>query len=407
MNLSYFISKRITSADEGGFSKTIHKIAITSIAIGLAIMLVSFLILSGFQNTVTNKIYSFSSHIQITKYTLGSSFEEEPVSLHNDFFKNHKNYGFIDHVQEFGHKPGLIKTVDKEVLGVVFKGMGNSFDTLRFGDHLKEGRFMKFDTASYSKEIIISQIIADKLQVNLGDQIIIHFFMNPPRHRKLEIVGIYETNLSEYYDSRFIIGDIGLIQRLNQWDNMTAGGLEVFVKDSGKVNEAEEILDGSVDYDLFVEKVSDKFLQVFDWLHLISRQVNIFLSIILLVVCVNMISIILILIMERTQMIGLLGALGATLKQVRGIFLLNGIQLILKGLMLGNLIGLGVCALQYFFKLIPLNPQDYYMSYVPVGWNWEVVIYLNLLTLIVVSLIVLIPTIIISRISPIKSIKFD
>ena len=406
MNLSYFISKRIAGKQQASFSSTIHKIAVGSIGVGLAVMIVSFLILKGFQNTVTDKIYSFSSHFQITKYTMANSYEEAPISIDNDIYNNYQKYGFIDHVQEFSHKAGLIKTQD-EVLGIIFKGVSERFDLDRFGDNIVEGRFVSFKDSAYSKEVMLSRVISDKLNIGVGDKITVHFFQNPPRVRRLEVVGIYETNLSEYYDSKIIVGDIRLIQRLNNWTDSIAKGMEVFIKDPSMMDEAQQELENIVDYDFFVEKISDKYIQVFDWLHLISRQVNIFLGIILFVVCVNMISIILILIMERTQMIGMLKALGASNGQIRSIFTYNGVRLITKGLLLGNVLGIGVCILQYYFKIIPLNPADYYMSYVPIGWAWDVIIGLNLLTLTVVSLIILIPTVVISRINPIKSIKFD
>ncbi len=406
MNLSYFIAKRIADNEEQSFSSTIHKIAIGSIAVGLGAMIVSFLILRGFQDTVRDKIYSFSAHLQVTKYTLDNSFEEVPISLNTAIFTNPEDFPYVKHVQEYSHKAGLIKTED-EVLGVVFKGVSSRFDTANFDTNIVEGRFVNFDSKDYSKEVVISKVIADKLNIDLNEDILVHFFQNPPRVRRLTVVGKYETNLSEYYDNKFIIGDIDLIKRLNDWPDSLAGGLEVFVNDVNKVDDAEEALNASIPLDLYVEKVSDKYIQVFEWLFLISRQVNIFLGIILFVVCVNMISIILILIMERTQMIGLLKSFGGTDALIRRIFSYSGIQLIVKGLLLGNVLGLAICALQYYFQIIRLNPSDYYMSYVPISWNWDIVIALNLLTFVIVSLIVALPTAIIARIKPIKSIKFD
>ncbi|MEM8567686.1 MAG: ABC transporter permease [Bacteroidota bacterium] len=405
MNLAYFISKRTSQEEKGTFSATIHTIAIASIGIGLAVMIVSFLILKGFQDTVTNKIYGFSSHLQVTKYSLGNSFEEIPISLDNDFLENYDQYDLIDHVQEFSLKAGLLKS--EETQGVIVKGVSERFDQNRFNENLISGRFIDFSDPNYAKEVVISQTIADKLILEVDDDIIIHFFMNPPRPRKLKVVGIYETNLADYYDDKFILGDIRMIQRLNNWGDSLAGGLEVFVKDVNRVDEAEALLDEILDYQLYVEKVSDKYIQVFEWLFLISRQVNIFLGIILFVVCVNMVSIILILIMERTQMIGLLKGLGATNHQIRRIFSYNGIRLITKGLIVGNLLGVGICLIQYYFKIIPLEAKDYYMNYVPIGWDWQIIIFLNALTLAVVGLIIILPTLAIVKVDPIKAIKFD
>jgi lipoprotein-releasing system permease protein len=220
-------------------------------------------------------------------------------------------------------------------------------------------------------------------------------------------VGIYETNLSDYYDSKIIIGDIRLISRLNDWADSVAGGLEVFVKDQKDIDLAYSTIGEDMDYDLYIEKVSDKYVQVFEWLGLVSRQVNILLVVILTVVCVNMISVVLILVMERTQMIGLLKSMGANNGMIRSIFVYSGVHLIAKGLLYGNAIGLGLCFIQYQFRLIQLNPHDYYMSFVPIGWDWGMVILLNLLVFAVVTIVLLVPTAIVSRINPIKAIRFD
>ena len=406
MNLPYFISHRISKEQKNSFSSTIHKIAVATIGIGLATMIVSFLILKGFQETVKEKIFSFSSHIQVTRYTINNSYEEDPIDFNTDFYHNYETYKFVEHVQEYAHKAGLIKAKD-EVLGVIFKGLGKSFDHEKFRENIIEGDFIDLSDSSYSKEVVVSKVIADKLGLTVEDDLILYFLQNPPRLRKLHVKGIYETNLSEYYDDKFVLGDIRLVQRLNDWSDSTAGGLEIFVKDINRLDEAEEALERILDYDMYVEKVSDKYIQVFEWLHLISRQVNIFLGIILAVVCVNMVSIILILIMERTQMIGLLKAFGAVNGLIRKIFMYSGVQLITKGLLIGNGLGLGVCAIQYFFRVIPLNPKDYYMSFVPIGWNWEIVLALNALTFVLVTLILIVPTLVISRINPIRSIRFD
>lgn len=406
MNLSYFISKRISQEQKKGFSSTIHKIAIVSIGIGLGASIVAFLIMNGFQETVKNKIYGFNGHLIITKFTMNNSLEEVPVKYAIDAYVNQKKYPFIRHIQEYAHKAGLIKTED-EVLGVFVKGVGKSFDQESFRKNIVEGRFIDFQDSGYAHEIVLSKNISKKLKVHVGDNIVVHFFQNPPRFRKLKVVGIYETNLSEYFDNKVIIGDIRMIRRLNDWNDSLAGGLEVFVKDPQKIDEAGATIAETMDYDLDVERVSDRYSQVFEWLHLLSRQVNILLGIILTVVCVNMISIILILVMERTQMIGVLKALGGGDELIRNVFIYSGINLIFKGLLFGNALGLGLCFVQYKFGFVKLNPQDYYMSVVPISWHWETVGLLNLLTFSIVTSVLLFPTVIIAKINPIRAIRFD
>ena len=406
MNLSYFISKRISHGHQEGFSATIHKIAIVSIAIGLAASIVSFLIMKGFQETVKEKIYSFSGHILVTKFSMNNSTEEQPMDFRIELYNEPEKFPFIRHVQEYAHKVGVVKT-DDEALGVLIKGVGKSFDLESFRDNIIKGEFIQFQDSGYSSQVVLSKTIAQKLKKDVGDEIIVHFFQNPPRFRRLKVSGIYETNLSEYFDRHIIIGDIRLIQRLNDWPDSVAGGLEVFVKDPNQIDNAGIAIGEMMDFDLNIERVSDRFIQVFEWLELLSRQVNILLGIILTVVCVNMISIVLILVMERTQMIGMLKALGASNGFIRSVFVYNGVNLILKGLLLGNVLGLGLCFIQYRFKLIELNPRDYYMSFVPISWHWEIVVLLNVITLGLVTLILLLPTMAIARITPIKAIRFD
>jgi lipoprotein-releasing system permease protein len=361
----------------------------------------------GFQETVKDKVFSFSGHLIVTKFTMSNSQEEQPMNYHIEIYDQQKQYPFIRHIQEYVHKPGMVKAESDEGLGVVVKGVGKSYDVSAFRENMVEGKFIEFPDSGYANQVVISRIISNKLKANVGDDIIIHFFQNPPRFRKLTITGIYETNLSEYFDSKVVIGDIRMIQRLNDWSDSVAGGLEVFVNDRQHIDDAGFAIGETMDFDLNIERVSDKFMQVFEWLHLLSRQVNILLGIILIVVCVNMISIVLILVMERTQMIGMLKALGANDRFIRSIFIFNGISLIFKGLVLGNIIGLGLCLLQYHFRIVKLNPHDYYMSFVPIGWHWDIIVILNMLTFFVVTLILLVPTMVIARINPIKTIRFD
>lgn len=450
LNLSYFISKKISSGKNEGFSSSVHNIAVLTIGIGLAAAIVSFLIMKGFQETVKKKIFAFSGHMIITKFSMNNSPEEIPMDFNIDLYRYQKDLPFIHHVQEFWHKAGLVKT-DDEVLGVIVKGVRESFDRESFSENMVEGRFISFPDSGYSHEVVLSRTIASKLNASVGDDIIVHFFQDPPRFRRLTVTGIYETNLSEYYDSRIIFGDLRMIQRLNDAPDSVAGGLEVvinpdayrsadllsahiqyemslpedaertflkkiaafvsawwsFDQDRAAVEMAREQIGMMNDYDQNLELIEDRYLQVFEWLDLISRQVNILLFIILLVVCVNMISIVLILVMERTQMIGMLKALGARDGLIRSVFVYNGLNLVIKGLLLGNALGIGLCFIQYRFKVIQLNPRDYYMPFVPVSWHWDIVLLLNALTLIVVSIVLLLPTMVITRIDPIRAIRFD
>jgi lipoprotein-releasing system permease protein len=406
LNLSLFLSTRISSPQYRGFSGLINRIAIITIALGLAAAIVSFLIMYGFQDTVKDKIYGVSGHLLITRFTMSNAAEEQPFSYNLDVVRNPEQYPSVAHVQEFAHKPGLIKAED-EVLGILFRGIGRSFSQERFQPYMKAGRFIQLQDSSYSREVVVSSEIARKLNIELNDEITIHFFQNPPRFRKLQVVGLYETNLSEYFDGQMVMGDIRLVQRLNDWGDSVAGGLQIYLKNPQAADAAMVEIGERMDYDFYLEKTSDRYNMVFDWLGLISRQVNILLAIILSVVCVNMISVILILVMERTQMIGMLKALGAKNRLVRSVFIYQGMQLIGKGLLWGNVVGLGLCWLQWKFQILKLSANDYYMSYVPISWHWWPIVVLNLLVFTLVTVVLLVPTGLTTRIQPIRAIRFD
>jgi lipoprotein-releasing system permease protein len=405
LNLPDFIAKRTINSKTGQFSGSIYKIAISSIAIGLAIMSVALLILGGFQKTIKDKVYSFAGHMQVTKYTLSNSFDESPISTETDFFQNHQDLDLIKHVQGVAYKAGLLKT-EEAVEGVVIKGIGTDYDTANFASNLIEGRFPDLNSEDYSTEIIISKEIAQLLRLDLGEKVIMYFVQNPPRYRQLEIVGIYETGLEDF-DERMIIGDIRMIQRLNDWGKDQVGSFEVFINDNVDEEEAESIVFDKVEADQFVNLTSKKYPQYFEWLELLNQNVRLFLALILFVACFNMVAVIFILTMERTPMIGMLKSMGAQNKLIRNIFLMSGLRLTFKGLFWGNLIGLGASALQYFFHLIPLDQENYYMSFVPILWDFKMILGLNLLVLVVVLISLFLPVWFIARMKPIKAIRFD
>jgi lipoprotein-releasing system permease protein len=378
---------------------------VASIALGLTVCILSFLILLGFQTTIVDKIYGIGSHIQVTKYALNNSYEKVPVSLNADLYQNAGNIPEIHHIQPFGNKPCLLKT-DETIEGVLLKGVDSSYSLEYFGQYLISGRFIQFTDSGYVNETVLSKWMANRLLIEEGDELLAYFIQNPPRVRKMKVVGIYETGLEDF-DQRLILGDLGLIQRLNNWGDSLVTGFEIFVDRPADLDKAEMAIFDQADYDLFVEKISDLYLQIFDWLGLLERNVYIFLGLILFVASFNMVSILLILIMERTPMIGLFKAIGATDHLVRRVFLYNGLLIILKGMAIGNSLALGLCALQYFFKIIPLDPENYYMEYVPVQWNWPAIAVINVVTFLMVTSVLLIPTAVISRINPIKTMKFS
>jgi len=342
--------------------------------------------------------------LEISKFNFGSTFPFNPISTDQDIYKEPEQFSFIDHVQSFGYKPGVLKT--EEMMGMIMKGVDRDFHLEKFKPNIKSGDFIQFNDSTYSQQIMISQLVADKLQVGVGDRITAHFFQDPPRVRRLTVIGIYETWI-ENFDNKIALVDLGLIRRLNDWQDTQVGGFEVFIKDFSMLNLAENILYDELPSDLYVEKITTKYQEVFEWLGLVNQNMFIFLGLVLFVAAFNMISIIFILVMERTQMIGLLKALGASNQLVRRIFSYHGIILILKGMLIGNVLGIGLSLVQDKFRIISLDAANYYMSYVPIEWNWTILIVLNIVVFISITLVVLVMAIIVYAIKPIKAIKFD
>lgn len=407
MNISFFIAQKVFKVQQSAFSTLISRIAVGSVALGITVVLVAFMIFNGFRGNIQNKIFSFAAHLQLSKFTLNQSYEEQPISIERDFIKNiakvDKN---IEKGQLFSKKPALMRA-NEEVLGIVLKGISTDFDTLRFKTNLESGSFLQLHKDSTaSNDIVVSRFIADKLAIKLNDKVILYFIQDPPKFRKLTIKGIYKTDIEDF-DKRFVICDNKLIQGVNSWADSLAGGYEVFVKDFQQLDQTTDVVHEAMDYDMQLAKVTDLYLHFFDWFVILNRNVLIFLSIIVFVACFNVISILLILIMERTNMIGLLKALGATKQQIQLVFIYNGWQILWKGLLLGNVLALSFGFVQDKFKILTLDATTYYMSSVPIAWDWSLLLLLNLAIAIMTTLVLWIPVQIISNISPIKALRFD
>ncbi len=409
MNIYRFIALRIskhTSAQENtSFSATISKVAVASIAFSLAVLLVAFAVLHGFSDTIKARVFSFSGHLRVVMNSANQSVEETPIATTRNIYKIAKTLDYVSHVQYYVQKAGVIKA-DKEVLGVVVKGLGADYRFSDFKDNIKQGRFMRTNGEGFSSEVVISQIIADKLRLSVGDSIRMFFVQNPPKFRKLAIVGIYESNM-ETFDDKFILADMRMLQKVNDWKDTLVSGYEVFFKDFDKFNENLPKINSLLEYDTLIVPIAQKHLDIFDWLMMLDQNVLILLIIILVVASLNIFSILIILMTERIKMIGMLKAMGTTTAQVIRIFFYQGLQITLKGIFWGNLIGLGFCAVQYFTKIIALDAKNYYMNSVPISWWWQDILGVNLGILLIISLAMLLPIALVSRIRPIKAIKFD
>ncbi len=376
-----------------------------SLAVGLAVAILSIMVLGGFQKTVSSRVYGFTGHFQVQKFQMSSAYEEQPFSLNAEFLKKRDQFPFLSKTQSYAHKAALLKGFE-EVEGVLLKGVGKDFDSLGFAQYLVEGRLLQLPDSGVSNEILLSTLVAKKLRIAVGDKVTLYFVQQPPRFRRVEVVGIFETYL-ENFDEQVVIGELQTIRNLNGWAVDQVGGLELHVADAAQLDTYAPLLEEELDYDLRLLDSRERFLDIFDWLKLLDTNVIVFISLIGFVAIFNMGAILFLLIMERTQMIGLLKAMGAKNSQIRSLFFWNGIHILGKGLLYGNAFALVLGALQTYFQLIPLDPVSYYMSYVPIDWNWTAFLLLNLGVTVLTALVLWIPVRIISRVDPIKSIRFD
>ncbi|MGV3539786.1 MAG: ABC transporter permease [Rufibacter sp.] len=404
MNLSRYIASRLAGARSDSFTASVTKIAKFSVGLGIAIMIVSFAILEGFRHEIQTKIFSFGGHLQISKFDTNNSFEGYPMSTATGLEGYAKIPG-VSHLQPFARKTAIIKT-DEEVLGVVLKGVDSTYDFRGMQANLIAGGVLEFNDSVASEQIMMSQLMADKLRLKVNDKVLFYFIQNPPRMRRFEVKGIFKTGLEEF-DNVYVLGDLKQIRELNQWPDSLVGGYEILLTDFTQIDTVANQVFEKMNYDLQLEKITDTYAQLFDWLELLKRNVIIFLVLIVFVATFNMVSTLFIMILERTNMIGALKAMGATNGQIRQIFLHRGLRLTITGLIGGNLLALAFCAAQDYFHLIPLDPENYYMDTVPIYWSWKIWLGINGVTFILTMLSVMLPTLLISRIHPVKAIKFD
>ncbi len=414
MNLEFFIAKRITyeKKTNNNFSYAIINIAVASIAIGLVIMILSVAILTGFKNQIQKKVTGFGSHILITNFDTNVSYETEPISKNQDFYVNSKKIKGIKNIQVFATKAGIIKT-KTDIQGVVLKGIGSDYDWSFFKNNIVDGSVFTVKDNAKTNKVIISKYIADLLKLKVGDNLFMYFIQNPPRLRKFKISGIYHTSLDEF-DKLFIIADIAHIQKLNNWQSDQISGFEISIDDFEQINEMTDKVYDIAGYKINsdgskmrVSNIIQEYPQIFDWLALTNVNVRVILILMLIVAGFNMISGLLIIILERTNMIGVLKALGATNWNIRKIFLYNAAFLITKGLLWGNAIGIVICLLQSYFGIIKLDPSSYHMSVVPINLKLMHLLLLNAGTLFATVLMLLVPSFIVTKISPIKAIRFN
>lgn len=405
MNFSAFIAGRISFKSKRTFSKLIVRIAIVGIMLGLGVMILSLAIVKGFKHEIREKVRGFSGDITILKYDLNNSYENSPVLQNDTLLRQIRSQKFITHIVPIATKWGIIKTRD-EIEGVVLKGIDKNYDWSFFKHNLIAGNVIDFkDTISGKKPIMISSYTAKRLRLKVGDSFLMYFVQNPLRKRAFKICGIFDAGVEDV-NKTFVVGPLSIIQQLNNWAPKQIGGYEVRTISFDNIDSYNQQLGDMLPGNLQSYTITDSYPTIFEWLKLLDANTQVLLILMLIVAIINMISALLIMILERTNMIGMLKAMGSTNWAIQKVFLYNALYLIGLGLLLGNILGVGIGLLQNQTHIFRLDESSYYMKFVPVQLDFTDVLLLNTGTLIISLLVLIIPSMLVSRISPVKAVQF-
>lgn len=422
MNVEKYIANRITNTNQGqgSISKPIVKIGILGIILGLSVMLLTISIVLGFKKEITKKVTGLAADVTISNISYGSNGEQVPVKISNDSLAVLKKLTNIKHIQPTAQKNGIVKT-KTENEGVIIKGINGDYDLSYLQTYLQAGRLPKVDSSEVSNDILISESLATKLDLKLEEKFLVYFVVQhelfdsiekvnyikfEQRSRSFKICGIYKTSFSDF-DNNLTFADIRQIQKLNYWDSSMVGNYEVRVNDFEKLDEAIDQLNENVGLNYQLISVKDAFSNIFIWLDKLDINGVIIIVLMILVAVINMITALLILILERTNMVGMLKSLGMSNTNVRKIFFYISVRLLSRGLLWGNIIGIGLCVIQYYFGIAKLDSATYYVDKVAIELNWLFYLLLNVGTITVCILMLFLPTLIITKITPIKTLRFD
>lgn len=405
MSFASFISARITFKSKRTFSKLIVRIAIIGIMLGLGVMILSLAIVKGFKHEIREKVRGFAGDIRVIKFDLNSSYDSSPITYDSDFVKRALKSPLVTRVMPTATKPGIIKA-NNEIEGVVLKGVDKTYDFSYFKKMTVAGDVIDFkDSVEAQKEIMLSQQTANRLKLKVGDKLLMYFVQNPLRKRQFKIKGIFSIGVEEV-DKTFVIGALSLINRLNDWKPGEIGQYELRITDFDQVNYAANKLDDILPIKLKSRTVMEDYPTIFEWLNLLDVNSVVMLVLMVIVAVINMISALLIMILERTAMIGMFKAMGATNWNIQKVFLFNATYLIGLGLLLGNILGVGLGYFQQQTHFFKLDEASYYMTFVPVQFSLSDILLLNLGTLVICLLVLIVPSMLVSKISPVKAIRF-
>lgn len=407
MRGSRFISDRLFSLSKEQVSSTVMRLAVTSVALAITVMLISLAVVVGFKNQIRAKVVGFVAPIHIQSLDRNESYEETPFVVDEKLENTLRTTPGIKHFQRVADKAGMIKT-DEEIQGVVMKGVDSGYDWSYFEKCLLGGSLPHYNDGERSDEVLISKVIADRMQLEVQDPMRVWFIDEDmqARGRKFVVAGIFETGLPEF-DGRYVFCDLNQLRKLNHWTDEETGLLEVWTDEWEETEDINQALYYEIPVNLASYTARDSNPQIFDWLDLLDTNVWLILVLMFFVAGITVISMLLIIIIEKTSTIGLLKAMGATDRFVRRVFMYRSIRILLLGMLIGNLVGLGFCLLQQHTGLIQLNPETYYLSAVPIEMHFSTVLLVNIVSFLLWMLMLLIPTAIINRIRPSRSIRFE
>lgn len=412
MNLSYFIAKRLTSEKkkQSSISSPILTIAVIAIALGIIMMMVSVATGIGLREKIREKISAFNGHIIISNYDNNQSeVSLTPIDKNQAFYPDFTSVKGVTHIQAVITKAGVIRT-ETTFEGIVLKGVGKDYQFKNLQEYLIEGRIPDVTQEKENAEVLISEYLAKRMEFKLGDKFTTHFLKDHsnerPNLRQFEIVGIYNSGFQEF-DASFVFGDIRHLQRMNRWSDNQIGNFEVFVNDFNQIRQKGNEIHKQTPPTLDTQTIVQKYNHIFEWLKITDSNIYLIIVLMLLVGIINIAVALLVLILERTQMIGILKALGANDWSIRKIFLYNAFYLITRGLFWGNFIGFAILLIQKYFGVIKLDPESYYVNTAPVFLSWDYILALNIGTVMICLLVLLIPSYIITKISPVAAIRFE
>jgi lipoprotein-releasing system permease protein len=405
VQLTIFITNRLTKGNKKKFSRPIYHLAIISVSISILVMILSLSIVRGYQESITEKISGFGAHIQVSNFDLNNSYESVPINISNELIENILNIENVKQVQTFSTKAGILKK-DDQIEGIVLKGINQKYDLNYLKNNLVRGEVPIYNDSTTSNKAIISEITANRLHIDTSDKVQVYFIQDPPRVRVFEISGIFNTGMGDF-DKKFLIVDNPHIQRLNNWEEEQFSGIEVVLNNFDQLDESLSEINSIIPYNQKAQSIKQIFPDLFDWIKLFDVNVLVLITIISIICIITLITTILIFILEQTSFIGLMKAIGGTNRLINKIFISLTIKILAWGILWGNSLAIFLILIQKNFKIFKLDPKNYYIDHIPVIFNPLHFVAIDLISILVIGMIVLLPIYIVTRkTTTIKAIRY-